>query len=405
MRGSMMRWLCVSIAAAQQHLDPKLFDAAARLATSRVDHACPNTPRRGRDPCACQLACTDLQCANARRRCDNEFAWCSDMDTNAAKRIEKKVATLKVKGPAWSVSEDAFGPFSVVRGRQYVSLIGEQKCGTTLLYDALVNSPHFVRAPNGRKEQHFFDSHHVIDACRSRSYVNGLGRRGGIVDASPDYLADPIAAVHLSRFIPQAHIILLWRDPVKRAHAAWDQNRRAGSEDRPFNDAVAQELPVFRRCVDLAPAVAQFIEGKGNSSSGHSLVEYVERCAHFIDGQPKNCWVNKNYNIRPACKRYLYKGLYGDHAAMYAALFPRVGAVRAEALFAETARVLGNVARFLGVDNVVPPRKQTCWHDCGTRKSAFSISESLRIQLEALYAPSQRRFEALINAGRVADLS
>ena len=32
MRGSMMRWLCVSIAAAQQHLDPKLFDAAARLA-------------------------------------------------------------------------------------------------------------------------------------------------------------------------------------------------------------------------------------------------------------------------------------------------------------------------------------------------------------------------------------
>ena len=46
-----------------------------------------------------------------RERCDTEFNWCSDMDTNAAKRIEKKVATLKVKGPAWSVSEDAFGPF------------------------------------------------------------------------------------------------------------------------------------------------------------------------------------------------------------------------------------------------------------------------------------------------------
>ena len=235
--------------------------------------------------------------------------------------------------------------------------------------------------------------------------MNGLGRRGGIVDASPDYLADPIAAVHLSKFVPEAHIILLWRDPIKRAHAAWDQNRRAGSEDRSFNDAVSNELPVFRRCVELAPAVSRFIEGRGNSSAGHSLVEYVERCAHFIDGQPKNCWVNKNYHQRPACKRYLYKGLYGDHAAMYSALFPRVGAVKAEALFAETARVLGNVARFLGVDNVVPPRKQTCWHDCGTRKSAFSISEPLRVQLEALYAPSQRRFEALIQSGRVADLS
>jgi len=274
------------------------------------------------------------------------------------------------------------------------------------LYDALVNSPHFLRAPNGRKEQHFFDSHHVIDKCRTNSYVNGLGRRGGIVDASPDYLADPIAAVHLFKFIPQAYIIMLWRDPVKRAHAGWDQNRRAGSEDRPFNDAVAQELPVFQRCTVLAPVVSQFIGGKGNSSAGHSLVEYVERCAHFIDGQPKNCWVNKNYHQRPACKRYLYKGLYGDHAAMYTALFPRVGAVKAEALFAETARVLGNVARFLGFEGgVTPPKKQTCWHDCGTRKSAFSINEPLRLKLEALYAPSQRRFEALIQTGRVADLS
>ena len=72
---------------------------------------------------------------------------------------------------------------------------------------------------------------------------------------------------------------------------------------------------------------------------------------------------------------------------MYASLYSRVGAVRAEALFAETARVLQNVARFLGVEGLNPPRKQTCWHDCGTRKSAFSIAESLRIQLEALYAP------------------
>ena len=71
---------------------------------------------------------------------------------------------------------------------------------------------------------------------------------------------------------------------------------------------------------------------------------------------------------------------------MYASLYSRVGAVRAEALFAETARVLGNVARFLGVDGVNPPRKQTCWHDCGTRKSAFSIAGPLRRNSSALRA-------------------
>lgn len=158
-----MRWLTLCTIAAAQTAVEQLLDDAARLASSRVDHACPNTPRRGRDPCACQLACTDLQCANARRRCATEFAWCSDLDTNNAKRVEKKVATLKVTGPAWRVSDDALAPLAVLHNRRFVALIGEQKCGTTLLYDALVNSPHLARAPNGRKEQHFFDSHHVLN--------------------------------------------------------------------------------------------------------------------------------------------------------------------------------------------------------------------------------------------------
>ena len=79
--------------------------------------------------------------------------------------------------------------------------------------------------------------------------------------------------------------------------------------------------------------------------------------------------------------------------------------VRYESMQLDEAGTLATVARFLGVDGLTPPKKQTCWHDCGTRKSVFSITESLRIQLEVLYAPSQRRFEDLIRAGRVADLS
>ena len=188
---------------------------------------------------------------------------------------------------------------------------------------------------------------------------------GGIVDASPDYLADPIAAVHLSRFIPEAHIILLWRDPIKRAHAAWDQNRRAGSEDRSLMKLFPMNCPSSGDCVELAPAVSQFIEGRGNSSSGRSLVKYVERCAHFIDGQPKNCWVNKNYNIRPACKRVPLQGvIWGPRGHVRFTLFtcrcrPGRGPVRGDG-----ARPWKRGARFLGVDGLNPPRKQTC---AGTR--------------------------------------
>ena len=45
-------------------------------------------------------------------------------------------------------------------------------------------------------------------------------------------LADPIAAVHLSRFVPEAHIAPVGRDPIKRAHARGLEP--AGSEDRPL---------------------------------------------------------------------------------------------------------------------------------------------------------------------------
>ena len=51
---------------------------AASFSTSRVDHACASREKRGKDPCACQLGCKDLQCSNARQACGADFrAWCA----------------------------------------------------------------------------------------------------------------------------------------------------------------------------------------------------------------------------------------------------------------------------------------------------------------------------------------
>ena len=38
-----------------------------------------------------------------------------------------------------------------------------------------------------------------------------------------------------------------------------------------------------------------------------------DKAAVFVDGRPRNCWVDRTYGQRPACKRYLYKGFYGAH--------------------------------------------------------------------------------------------
>ena len=37
--------------------------------------------------------------------------------------------------------------------------------------------------------------------------------------------------------MPSARVVALVRDPIRRAHAAWDQNRRSNQEDRGFEAA------------------------------------------------------------------------------------------------------------------------------------------------------------------------
>lgn len=75
-------------------------------------------------PGFCRLRCSDLRCSNARASCAGEYkSWCADVDTNTAKRVEKRVATLKRGGPAWSVDDAAAAPFA--RLGPYVALVGE----------------------------------------------------------------------------------------------------------------------------------------------------------------------------------------------------------------------------------------------------------------------------------------
>ena len=98
--------------------------------------------------------------------------------------------------------------------------------------------------------------------------------------------------------MPSARVVALVRDPIRRAHAAWDQNRRSNQEDRGFEAAARAELPVARRCAALAGGVANLfarVAANGTAGAAHGLVEYVERCAIFVDGRPRNCWVDKTY--------------------------------------------------------------------------------------------------------------
>lgn len=129
------------------------------------------------------------------------------------------------------------------RERPAFLIAGAQKAGTTYLYQELCAHPHVL--PALTKEIHYFDSHYE----RGLSWYLGffpsasklaMGRISG--EASPDYLVHPLAAQRIARDLPDAKVIILLRDPVKRAFSQFLHERRLGYEPvSSFQEALALE--------------------------------------------------------------------------------------------------------------------------------------------------------------------
>lgn len=116
-------------------------------------------------------------------------------------------------------------------------VIGGQKCGTSALYQYLAQHPLLV--PSNEKEVDFFHS--------ELRYSYGLewysqrwpeqSTLGAIrFEASPSYLASPIATERIQRWLPRARLIAILRDPVLRAYSAWQMYRRQLADDSQFYD-------------------------------------------------------------------------------------------------------------------------------------------------------------------------
>lgn len=131
-------------------------------------------------------------------------------------------------------------------------IIGAQKAGTSALFTMLARHPD-VLAPTV-KEHSFFDN----DA----NYAKGIKAylrefpfsplRGGKItfEATPDYLFFKAAPARLHTHFPEAPLVAVLRDPVKRAYSAWNMYRSFGHgsryahlhDPRTFAQAVDDEL-------------------------------------------------------------------------------------------------------------------------------------------------------------------
>ena len=234
-------------------------------------------------------------------------------------------------------------------------IIGAQKCGTTYLYDQIVQHPGVTGART--KEIHFFDAY----------YRRGLGwyraffprkRAGGAAgdfltgEASPSYLFHPHTAGRARQAVPQAKLIAILRNPVDRAYSHYHHEVRLGYEALSFEDALAQEN---RR-------VAGELERMLADDSYHS-----HHYMHFA---------------------YKKKGAYVDQVRHWRQFFSadQMLVLRSDDLYRDTAATVSRVYAFLGLPDWQPAARE--------KHKVFAypkMAPQTRQQLLEYFAPHNQR--------------
>ena len=122
-------------------------------------------------------------------------------------------------------------------------IIGGMKCGTTTLNAWLRCHPEV--AFSAIKEIHFFDQNYEKGSDWYRSFFPIWERLLGakcVLGATPAYLfRASVVAERMHRLVPEARLIVMLRDPVKRAISHYGHRVRNGEEDRSIEEALLSD--------------------------------------------------------------------------------------------------------------------------------------------------------------------
>jgi hypothetical protein len=191
-------------------------------------------------------------------------------------------------------------------------IVGAAKAGTTSIYAYLSKHPDVFMS--ALKEPHYFASFEmkpkfdnfmpvIRDSRAYQELFTGSGGYNAVGEASPSYLCDADSAERIKSAIPNAKIVISLRNPVQRAYSQYLMDYNKGFTALPFAEALKED----------------------------------EACAE------------KGWGVS---FQYIEHGLYAEQVERYLNVFGRsnVLVILFEDLIRETAIVMREVARFIGVD-------------------------------------------------------
>ena len=240
-------------------------------------------------------------------------------------------------------------------------IIGAQKCGTTSLYQYLIQHPNIL--PAATKEVHFFDLQYArgidwyLQQFPDRAESNCKKPRYQTGEASPYYFFHPLVPERVHRHFPQVKLIVLLRNPVDRAISHYYHEVRLGFE----------KLPLEAAC---------------------------DREAERLAGEEKKWQADPNYCSLPH-QHFTYKarGNYLEQLQRWYRFFSpdRLLVLHGEAFFADPGPTLARVWDFLGVRGRASDA--SCRYNVGDYPP---VSDRIRNKLADAFRPlNQKLFAAL----------
>jgi len=126
-------------------------------------------------------------------------------------------------------------------------IIGCEKCGTTSLYDYLIQHSKIISSQ--QKEVEFFASPQYslgIHWYKSHFPTKFKKRKKLTGEAYPNTIFYPLAPQRVKKHLPRAKFIVLLRNPVKRAYSAWNMHFNRKFTDLTFEESLERENQEFK---------------------------------------------------------------------------------------------------------------------------------------------------------------
>jgi len=234
-------------------------------------------------------------------------------------------------------------------------ILGAQKSGTSSLHNYLTQHPGVI-APL-RKEVHYFDVNYARGEGWYRGHFGCQGETGLNLDSSPYYLFHPAVPARMHGLLPDAKLIVLLRDPARRAYSHYWHERDKGREALSFESAIEAE-----------PARLGRLEQR------------------LADGDIAHSRAHQSYS-------YLARGRYAEQLERWFALYPRdrILVLRFEDFVKDPLGGLNDTLAFLGL-----PDANSVSLEARNARRYPAMQPATMARLKDYFEPHNRRLEELL---------